>query len=98
MARNLRIAASVFFALLIVALCVMWVRSYWFWDRFEYSFPVARFIASTLRGTFVLVTDFQGITPNSQNGITTVELTPFRTVKSGGRVLGGPVPQIWRNG
>ncbi|MGD9632266.1 MAG: hypothetical protein AB7G28_25845 [Pirellulales bacterium] len=29
MARRIRIAASVFFGLLTVALCVLWVRSYW---------------------------------------------------------------------
>jgi hypothetical protein len=29
MARKLRIAVSVFFAVLTVALCVLWVRSYW---------------------------------------------------------------------
>jgi hypothetical protein len=32
MARKLRIAASVFFAVLTVALCVLWVRSYWWVD------------------------------------------------------------------
>jgi hypothetical protein len=32
MARKLRIAVSVFFALVAVALCVLWVRSYWWWD------------------------------------------------------------------
>jgi hypothetical protein len=30
--RRLRIAASVFFAVVTLALCVLWVRSYWFRD------------------------------------------------------------------
>lgn len=30
--RRLRIAASVFFAVVAVALCVLWVRSYWYFD------------------------------------------------------------------
>ncbi len=32
--RKLRIAVSVFFGLLAVALCVLWVRSYWWIDDF----------------------------------------------------------------
>jgi hypothetical protein len=32
MVRKLRIAASVFFAVATVALCVLWVRSYWWAD------------------------------------------------------------------
>ncbi|MGD9632267.1 MAG: hypothetical protein AB7G28_25850 [Pirellulales bacterium] len=35
MARKLRIAVSVFFGLLTVALCVLWVRSYWRVDALE---------------------------------------------------------------
>lgn len=41
MARKLSIAASVFFGLLTVALCVLWVRSYWredSWARSDDSF------------------------------------------------------------
>jgi hypothetical protein len=34
--RRLRIAASVFFALIAVALCVLWVRSYWRVDSFTF--------------------------------------------------------------
>jgi hypothetical protein len=33
MVRRLRIAVSVFFAVLTVLLCVLWVRSYWYMDR-----------------------------------------------------------------
>jgi hypothetical protein len=33
MKRRLRIAVSVFFALVAVGLIVMWVRSYWHWDQ-----------------------------------------------------------------
>jgi hypothetical protein len=32
MPRKLRIAASVCFAALAIALCLLWVRSYWLWD------------------------------------------------------------------
>jgi hypothetical protein len=32
MLRRVKIAASVFFAVLTVALCVTWVRSYWHFD------------------------------------------------------------------
>ena len=32
MARTLRIAVSVFFGLLTVALCVLWVQNYWATD------------------------------------------------------------------
>jgi len=35
MARKLRIAVSVFFGLLTLALCVLWVRSYWRWDSLD---------------------------------------------------------------
>jgi hypothetical protein len=35
MFRRLRIAASVFFALVAIALCVLWVRSYWHFDQIE---------------------------------------------------------------
>jgi hypothetical protein len=34
MARKLRIAVSVFFGVLTVVLCVLWVRSYWWADYF----------------------------------------------------------------
>jgi hypothetical protein len=43
MARKLRIAVSVFFGLLTVSLCVLWVRSFWRldqWDRFNRTFAV----------------------------------------------------------
>ena len=33
MLRRLRIAVSVFFVVLTVCMCVMWVRSYWYWDQ-----------------------------------------------------------------
>lgn len=35
--RRLRIAASVFFALLTAAICVLWVRSYWWSDTIHFS-------------------------------------------------------------
>ena len=38
--RRLRIAASVFFALVTVSLCVLWVRSYWWVD--DISFPITQ--------------------------------------------------------
>ena len=37
MARRLRTAASVFFAVLTMALCVLWVRSYWRVDYIRYT-------------------------------------------------------------
>lgn len=33
--RKLRIAASLFFGLLTVAILVLWVRSYWYWDSLQ---------------------------------------------------------------
>jgi hypothetical protein len=38
MARKLRIAASVFFAVVAVAFCVLWVRSYWYHELVLCSF------------------------------------------------------------
>lgn len=32
MPRKLRIAVSVFFGVLTLTLCILWVRSYWWWD------------------------------------------------------------------
>jgi hypothetical protein len=39
MTRRLRIAVSVFFAVLVVLLCVLWVRSYWFIDMLSAPLP-----------------------------------------------------------
>jgi hypothetical protein len=41
MARKLRIAVSVFFGLLTVALCVLWVRSYWRMDAISVNWTNA---------------------------------------------------------
>jgi hypothetical protein len=35
MVRRVRIAVSVFFTMLALALCVLWVRSYWRWDGIQ---------------------------------------------------------------
>jgi len=35
--RRLRFAVSVFFAVLTVVLCVLWVRSYWWFDKYTYG-------------------------------------------------------------
>lgn len=46
MARNLRIAVSVFFGLLTVALCVLWVRSFWRMDQLFLATTRPAFIVS----------------------------------------------------
>jgi len=50
MARKLRIAASVFFGLLTVALCVLWVRSYWHMEQ----------VLCSVAQNYVLVTSVPG--------------------------------------
>lgn len=47
MPRKLRIAVSVFFGVLTVALCVLWARSYWRWDRLIRDAPQEQQIQSS---------------------------------------------------
>ena len=53
MARKLRIAVSVFFALLILAFCLLWVRSYSWLDSWARDAPSNQH-AISIRGLFTL--------------------------------------------
>lgn len=56
MPRKLRIAASVFFGLLTITLCLLWVRSYWRIDAVNGHGPGGRgFLAQSTTGRFVVV-------------------------------------------
>jgi hypothetical protein len=44
MVRRLRIDASVFFAIMMVPLIVLWVRSYWWWDQLYNPISPSRLI------------------------------------------------------
>ena len=53
--RKLRIAWSVGWGLLAVLLCVLWVRSYWWWDNFSVAYSGTRCLfAASYRGKVVL--------------------------------------------
>jgi len=52
MPRKLRIAASVFFGLATVALCVLWIRSYWYWDSIRAGYPPCLYAADSANGKF----------------------------------------------
>ena len=53
----LRISVSVFFGLLTVALCVLWVRSYWWSEGIEIRRPLRISYAAWERGELFLVTN-----------------------------------------
>lgn len=46
-----RIAASVFFSILTMAVCVLWVRSYWQCDQLHGAYPPVVFSAASADGT-----------------------------------------------
>jgi hypothetical protein len=50
MLRRLRIAVSVFFALVAAALCVLWARSYWWFDSLEIDLMPAGWSIETFPG------------------------------------------------
>ena len=53
--RKLRIAWSTVWGVLAVLLCVLWVRSYWWWDNFSVAYSGTRCLFAALyRGTVVL--------------------------------------------
>jgi hypothetical protein len=52
--RRLRIAVSVSFAVVAVALCVLWVRSYWRCDRVIWTDDAGTFAVSTLQGELTI--------------------------------------------
>ena len=54
MRRRLKIAWSVFFAVLTVALCVLWVRSYWRIDHILWNCPKSCFGTSIYPGEVTL--------------------------------------------
>jgi hypothetical protein len=60
--RRLRIVWTVFFAVLTVALCVLWVRSYWWLESVH--LPVARYrtvIAASVSGVIGLSMSYYGL-------------------------------------
>jgi hypothetical protein len=62
MTRRLRIAVSVFFAVLTVALCVQWVRSYW-WQDYIYFWPSRTRLICSISGHGWLQIDYASFDP-----------------------------------
>jgi hypothetical protein len=50
----LRVAVSTFFGLLTVALCVLWVRSYWYWDSVRAGYPPCLYAMDSANGEFAV--------------------------------------------
>ena len=72
MTRRVRIAVSVFFAVLTVLLCVLWVRSYWTRDHFRWHVTTGRALSVSSRGGIVGVVtwteDLDGVTSLVDSG------------------------------
>lgn len=64
MDRKLRIAVSVFFGLLTVALCVLWVRSYWVSELLVTAKTPTAWSLGPIRGGLLLGTYPQGTVNN----------------------------------
>jgi hypothetical protein len=61
--RKLRIAWSVTWGIVAVLLCVLWMRSYWWWDEIYYPRRTARCtIVTSVHGVFMLAANY----PNSR--------------------------------
>jgi hypothetical protein len=79
MIRRLRIAASVFFAVLTVALCVLWVRSYWRIDGVHIFFRSHVFEAWSAAGEIHWGHDFPVLAHGADLIIDSRAISPPRT-------------------
>ncbi len=70
--RRMRIALSVFFGLMAVAICVLWGRSYWKWDALKVTLPNHRVGVASIRGTLGIGI---GAEPPNQSNPTFAELS-----------------------
>lgn len=96
MLRRLRIAVSVFFAVVTVALCVLWIRSYRYRDEVNYRYWPTRVVEIVSLQSRVEFANGDSITdwPNRLNSHTISEWKAFRLTHQwgfSGNTVGSPL-------